>query len=125
MLHTAAPSGREQWRLHRGRPWGCSSAQVASPERYRSPRTVGPSARASRRRELDRGFQRGSAGAQKQAANRGAGARIAAALATAFAAIHDRDPDTSPELASPQQVMAVIDEVMSFLRGGLEALGHG
>jgi AcrR family transcriptional regulator len=49
---------------------------------------------------------------------------IAAALATAFSAIHDHDPDTSRELVSPQQVMAVIDDVMGFLRGGLEALGH-
>jgi AcrR family transcriptional regulator len=49
---------------------------------------------------------------------------IAAALATAFSAIHDHDPATSPELASPQQVMAVIDDVIGFLRGGLEALGH-
>jgi AcrR family transcriptional regulator len=49
---------------------------------------------------------------------------IAAALATAFSAIHDHDPATAPELASPQQVLAVIDDVMSFLRGGLEALGH-
>jgi AcrR family transcriptional regulator len=49
---------------------------------------------------------------------------IAAALATAISAIHDHDPDTSSELASPQQVMAVIDDVMGFLRAGLEALGH-
>jgi AcrR family transcriptional regulator len=49
---------------------------------------------------------------------------IAAALATAFSAIHDNDPDTSPELVSPQQVMAVIDDVIGFLRAGLEALGH-
>jgi AcrR family transcriptional regulator len=49
---------------------------------------------------------------------------IAAALATAISAIGDHDPDTSPELVSPQQVMAVIDDVMGFLRGGLEALGH-
>jgi AcrR family transcriptional regulator len=49
---------------------------------------------------------------------------VAAALATAFSAIHDHDPATSPELVTPEQVMAVIDEVMGFLRGGLEALGH-
>jgi AcrR family transcriptional regulator len=49
---------------------------------------------------------------------------IAAALATAISAIGDHDPDTSPELVSPQQVMAVIDDVMGFLRGGLEALRH-
>jgi AcrR family transcriptional regulator len=49
---------------------------------------------------------------------------VAAALATAFSAIRDHDPTTSPELASPEQVMAVIDDVMGFLRGGLESLGH-
>jgi AcrR family transcriptional regulator len=49
---------------------------------------------------------------------------IAAALATALGAIRDHDRGTSPELASPEQVMAVIDDVMGFLRGGLEALGH-
>jgi AcrR family transcriptional regulator len=49
---------------------------------------------------------------------------IAAALATAISAIGDHDPDTSPELVSPQQVMAVIDDVMGFLRGGLESIRH-
>jgi AcrR family transcriptional regulator len=46
---------------------------------------------------------------------------IAAALATALSAIRDHDPATSPGLASPEQVMAVIDDVMDFLRGGLDA----
>lgn len=46
---------------------------------------------------------------------------VAAALVTAFSAIHEHDPVTSPELVSPEQVMAVIDDVMGFLRGGLEA----
>jgi AcrR family transcriptional regulator len=49
---------------------------------------------------------------------------IAAALATALSAIRDHDPVTSPELASPEQVMAVIDDVMGFLRNGLEAIRH-
>jgi hypothetical protein len=49
---------------------------------------------------------------------------IAAALATALSAIRDHDRVTSPELASPEQVMAAIDDVMGFLRGGLEALRH-
>jgi AcrR family transcriptional regulator len=49
---------------------------------------------------------------------------IAAALVTALSAIREHDRVTSPELASPEQVMAVIDDVMGFLRGGLEALGH-
>jgi AcrR family transcriptional regulator len=46
---------------------------------------------------------------------------IAAALATALSAIREHDPATSPGLASPEQVMAVIDDVMDFLRGGLDA----
>ena len=49
---------------------------------------------------------------------------IAAALATALSAIRDHDRVTSPELASPEQVMAVVDDVMGFLRGGLEAIRH-
>jgi AcrR family transcriptional regulator len=49
---------------------------------------------------------------------------VAAALVTAFSAIHDHDPATSPELVSPEQAMAVIDDVMGFLRGGLEALRY-
>jgi AcrR family transcriptional regulator len=49
---------------------------------------------------------------------------IAAALATALSAIRDHDPATSPGLASPEQVMAVIDDVMDFLRGGLDAARH-
>jgi AcrR family transcriptional regulator len=49
---------------------------------------------------------------------------IAAALATALTAIRDHDRGTSPELASPEQVMAVVDDVMGFLRGGLEAIRH-
>jgi AcrR family transcriptional regulator len=49
---------------------------------------------------------------------------IAAALATGLSAIRDHDRVTSPELASPEQVMAVIDDMMGFLRSGLEARGH-
>jgi AcrR family transcriptional regulator len=49
---------------------------------------------------------------------------IAAALATTFSAIHDHDPATSPELVTPEQVMVVIDDVMGFLRRGLEAPRH-
>jgi AcrR family transcriptional regulator len=49
---------------------------------------------------------------------------IAAALATALSAIRDHDRVTSPELASPEQVMAVVDDVMGFLRAGLEAIRH-
>jgi AcrR family transcriptional regulator len=51
---------------------------------------------------------------------------VAAALVAAFSAIQqDRDPSESPEPFSPEQAMAVIDDVMGFLRGGLEALRHG
>jgi AcrR family transcriptional regulator len=49
---------------------------------------------------------------------------VAAALATAFSSIHDHDPAAPPELATPEQVMAVIDDVMGFLRRGLEAPRH-
>jgi AcrR family transcriptional regulator len=49
---------------------------------------------------------------------------IAAALATALSAIREHDRVTSPELASPEQVMAVVDDVMGFLRSGLEAIRH-
>jgi AcrR family transcriptional regulator len=49
---------------------------------------------------------------------------VAAALTAAFSAVHDRDPAASPESFSPEQAMAVIDDVMGFLRGGLEALRH-
>jgi AcrR family transcriptional regulator len=49
---------------------------------------------------------------------------VAAALTAAFSAIHDHDPAAAPEASSPEQAMAVIDDVMGFLRGGLEALKH-
>ena len=47
---------------------------------------------------------------------------VAAALIAAFTSIQDRDPSGPPESFSPEQAMAVIDDVMGFLRGGLEAL---
>jgi AcrR family transcriptional regulator len=47
---------------------------------------------------------------------------VAAALAAAFSAVHD--PAAPPESFSPQHAMEVIDDVMRFLRGGLEALRH-
>ena len=47
---------------------------------------------------------------------------VAAALIAAFKAVHD--PAAPPESFSPQHAMAVIDDVLSFLRGGLEALRH-
>ncbi|MEK6253026.1 MAG: TetR/AcrR family transcriptional regulator [Actinomycetota bacterium] len=49
---------------------------------------------------------------------------VAAALVAAFSAIQDHDPAAPPESSSPEQAMAVIDDVMGFLRGGLEALRH-
>jgi AcrR family transcriptional regulator len=45
---------------------------------------------------------------------------IAAALTAAFESLHD--PNAPPESYTPEQATAVIDEVMRFLRGGLEAL---
>jgi AcrR family transcriptional regulator len=47
---------------------------------------------------------------------------VAAALIAAFSSIQDRDPSAPPESFSPERAMAVIDDVMGFLRGGLEAL---
>jgi AcrR family transcriptional regulator len=47
---------------------------------------------------------------------------VAAALVAAFSSIQDRDPSVPPEDFSPEKAMAVIDDVLSFLRGGLEAL---
>ncbi|MDX6606305.1 MAG: hypothetical protein QOD14_845 [Solirubrobacterales bacterium] len=49
---------------------------------------------------------------------------VAAALATAFSAIQDHDPVTSPKWVSPEQAMALIDDVMGFLRGALEVPGQ-
>jgi AcrR family transcriptional regulator len=49
---------------------------------------------------------------------------VAAALIAAFSAIGDHDPAAPPESSSPERAMAVIDDVMGFLRGGLEALRH-
>jgi hypothetical protein len=47
---------------------------------------------------------------------------VAAALAATFSAVHD--PTAPPESLSPQHAMEVIDDVMRFLHGGLEALRH-
>jgi AcrR family transcriptional regulator len=47
---------------------------------------------------------------------------VAAAAAAAFTVVRDHDP--TPESDSPEQVMAVIDDVMDFLRAGLNALKH-
>lgn len=45
---------------------------------------------------------------------------VAASLFAAFTAVHD--PDVPPESFSKEHAMAVIDDVLSFLRGGLDAL---
>jgi AcrR family transcriptional regulator len=45
---------------------------------------------------------------------------VAAALIAAFSAVHD--PAAPPEPFSREEATAVIDDVMGFLRGGLEAL---
>jgi AcrR family transcriptional regulator len=47
---------------------------------------------------------------------------VAATIGAAFNAVHDRDVAAPPESFSPEQTMAVINDVMGFLRGGLEAL---
>jgi AcrR family transcriptional regulator len=47
---------------------------------------------------------------------------VAAALVAAFSSIQDRNPGAPPEAFSPEKAMAVIDDVMGFLRGGLDAL---
>jgi AcrR family transcriptional regulator len=49
---------------------------------------------------------------------------VAAAAAAAFSAVHDRYPAGPPESYSTEQAIAVIDDVMDFLRGGLDALRH-
>jgi hypothetical protein len=45
---------------------------------------------------------------------------VAAALFAAFGAVHD--PAAPPESFSPEHAMAVLDDVVAFLQGGLEAL---
>ena len=47
---------------------------------------------------------------------------VAASLIAAFGSVHD--PPAPPESFSRQHAMDVIDDVMGFLRGGLEALRH-
>ena len=47
---------------------------------------------------------------------------VAAAAAAAFTTVRERYPAATPESYSPEQTMAAIDDVMDFLRGGLDAL---
>jgi AcrR family transcriptional regulator len=49
---------------------------------------------------------------------------VAAALVAAFSTMQDHDPSAPPESDSPEHALAVIDDVIGFLRGGLEALRH-
>jgi AcrR family transcriptional regulator len=49
---------------------------------------------------------------------------VAAAAVAAFTAVRERDPAAPPASGSPEQTMAVIDDIMDFVRGGLDALRH-
>ncbi len=49
---------------------------------------------------------------------------VAAAIFAAFNTLSDRDPGIPPQPFSLEHATAVIDDVISFLRGGLEALRH-
>ncbi len=49
---------------------------------------------------------------------------VAAAIFAAFNTLTDRDPAIPPQPFSLEHATAVIDDVISFLRGGLEALRH-
>jgi hypothetical protein len=46
----------------------------------------------------------------------------AAALIAAFSAVRERDPDVPLEPISPEHAMGIIDDVIGFLRAGLETL---
>ena len=47
---------------------------------------------------------------------------IAASVTAAFSAVRDRLQDGSGELISHEEALAILDQVIEFLRGGLEAL---
>jgi AcrR family transcriptional regulator len=47
---------------------------------------------------------------------------VASAIFAGFNALADSDTAASPQPFSPEHAMAVIDEVIAFLRGGLDAL---
>jgi hypothetical protein len=48
----------------------------------------------------------------------------AAAMIAAFSAVRDRYSDAPAESFSPEDAMALIDDVLGFMRAGLEALRH-
>ncbi len=50
---------------------------------------------------------------------------IAASVTAAFSAVRDRLQEGSAEPISQEQARAILDEVLEFLRGGLEALQRG
>jgi AcrR family transcriptional regulator len=49
---------------------------------------------------------------------------VAAALVAAFSSLQNHDTSAPPESYSPEHALAAIDDVIGFLRGGLEALRH-
>jgi AcrR family transcriptional regulator len=49
---------------------------------------------------------------------------VAASLIAAFEVLSERDPGETAKPQTPEQIAAVIDPVIAFLRGGLEALAH-
>ena len=49
---------------------------------------------------------------------------VAAAIFAAFNTLRTATPTRRPQPFSLEHAMAVIDDVISFLRGGLEALRH-
>ena len=46
-------------------------------------------------------------------------------MTTAFETVHDRLVDDSGEPVSHEKMLEVLDEVLDFLRGGLDALRRG
>ena len=50
---------------------------------------------------------------------------IAASVTAAFSAVRDRLQDGSDEPISHEEALAILDQVIEFLRGGLEALSGG
>ena len=49
---------------------------------------------------------------------------IAASVTAAFSAVRDRLQEDSAEPISPEEALRILDQVLEFLRGGLEALQH-
>jgi AcrR family transcriptional regulator len=49
---------------------------------------------------------------------------VAASLIAAFEVLSERDPGKTAKPQSPEEIAAVIDPVIAFVRGGLEALAH-